>query len=141
MSTFSEVQADLVAAIAAIPDLSGETIRSVYIPVFSLEKMDGREIVIYPGSRETTLTSRGCRSTTLQMQLGILEPYELEQEASQMQELHEAADAIFDGLLGERIGGTSNAYVESIEQPVVVSPEYHKEHRLAATFLTIGLRV
>lgn len=141
MSLVSDASADLAAFLAGIAELTGETIRSVYVPNFDRADMSGREIVIYPGARETTIVSRRSTATTIQMQLGIVEPYEQNSEADQMEELQGIADSIIDSCLGKRLGGTTNAYVETMEQPVVASREMHSEYRLAATFLTLGLRI
>lgn len=141
MSLVSDVSADLASFLAGIAELTGETISSVYIPNFDRAAMSGRSIVIYPEARETAIVSRSTTATTIQMQLGIVEPYEQSQEADQMEELQGIADSIIDSCLGKRLGGSTNAFVETIEQPVVASREMHSEYRLAATFLTVGLKI
>ncbi len=142
MSWLKQAREDLADAIAAMPqfgDTSKTSVIRSWVPEIDAEKLEITEVHIAPQARRTTMASRRCRATSIDVAVGILSPLHPLKEADQAEAGHVLADAIIDGLLAKRIGGTGNMICTAAEQTVTTSVTHWRELRAFASFLTLTL--
>lgn len=138
MSTILDFRTDLTNALKAIPALAAETFVESYVPELERRNLANREIHITIETRSTEMISRGCKQTTVTAIVAILVPLIKGQENSQAEAIHTLVDTIHDSLLGNKVGGTTNANCTKIEH-VVYDPENDKLFRAGSTFIRVTL--
>lgn len=144
MSRVKQVRDDVTAAVGALAAVTGRGITpaAVWLPP-SRERADmsAAEIMVAPASRQVELIGRGNANETYKVQIAIYEPLEGVADDDTKAEANQTlAEAIIDGLLGERFTTGSKAICYRAGQPLLQSVEHWREKRLWTSFVELDLR-
>lgn len=123
MATIKQIRDDATAAIAALSAMTSRSITPVALWV-PARKADGPlpAVIVAAISRDVELAGRGVRSDQVTIQVGIFEDLTTDPEAAGTAG-QVLADAVIDGLLGNRLTGPSGAMCVSASHLVLNAPD------------------
>lgn len=136
---------DFVAALKELPEFADVSIETAWVPDVQRKQLTDIKVLVSPLARRTTLQSRHCKTTSVDLSVAILKPLFSKAYAPLTPiETIEREDVDAVQLLGDALANlvgtrTPGKLVSAVEQQVVLGNDQWREHRVAASFWRITL--
>lgn len=136
-----QIRDDVRDAIAGLAAVTGRGIdpAAVWVPQFDRKEDTLPAILVAPVRREQAMIARGQYETETLIQVAVLESLKDNPEAAGNAG-HALLEAIIEGLLGKRIGGTTNATCTAAETKTLTAGEWWREQRMFGAVVELRLR-